>query len=59
VFITKGQIELRVTEQKKSCVIDAAIPNIRNLHSINTEKLQKHTNLKEELNLAYTVPLVR
>ena len=43
---------------KKACVIDAAITNIHSLHSIITEKLQKYTNLQEELNAACIVPLV-
>jgi len=42
---------------KKARVIDAAIPNIHSLHSIITEKLQKYTNLQEELNMACIVPL--
>jgi len=34
---------------KESHVVDTAIPNNQNLHSIITEKLRKYTEIKEEL----------
>jgi hypothetical protein len=34
---------------KEECLIDAAIPSSHSLHSTITEKLQKYTDLKEEL----------
>jgi hypothetical protein len=48
---------------KEVCLIDAAVPNSHNLHSAITEKLQKYTELKEELirvwqqETAYITPL--
>jgi hypothetical protein len=49
---------------KEAYLIDVALPNSHNLHSIITEKLQKYTGLKEELiriwqlKTAYMIPLV-
>jgi hypothetical protein len=34
---------------KEAHSVDAAIPNGRNLHSTITERLQKYTDLKEEM----------
>ena len=34
---------------KEAYSIDVAIPNSHNLHSTITEKLQKYTDLKEDL----------
>jgi hypothetical protein len=34
---------------KEACLMDGAIFNSHNLHSIITEKLQKYTDFKEEL----------
>jgi hypothetical protein len=49
---------------KEAYLIDAAIPNSHNLHSIITEKLQMYTDLKEfftriwKLRTAYIISLV-
>jgi hypothetical protein len=49
---------------KKAYLIHVAIPNSHNLHSTITEKLQKYTDLKQELisiwqlKMAYIMPLV-
>ena len=40
---------VRRRTKKQTYSIDAAIPNSHNLHSTITEKLQKYTDLKEEL----------
>ena len=40
---------LIMTKLKAACLIDVAVPSSRNLHSTITEKLQKYTDLKEEL----------
>jgi len=48
---------------KEAYLVDAVIHNSHNLHSIITKKLQKYTDLKEELiriwhlKMACTVPL--
>jgi len=34
---------------REACIINVAIPNIHNLHGTVVEKLQKYTDLKEEL----------
>jgi len=49
---------------KEAHSVDAAIPNIHNLHSTITERLQQYTDLKgeltriQQLKMAHTVPLV-
>ena len=49
---------------KETNLIDVAIPNSRNFHGTITEKLQKYTDLKEELQesgnckMAYIIPIV-
>jgi hypothetical protein len=47
---------------KEACLIDVEIPDNQNLHSTNTEKIPKHTDLKEglistwQLNTAFVMP---
>jgi hypothetical protein len=47
---------------KEACLIDVEFPDNQNLHSTNTEKIPKHTDLKEglistwQLNTAFVMP---
>jgi len=60
----KGQLVASPALKLILIIIIIATPNSQNLHSTNTEKLQKHKNLKEEpvriwkLKTVYIIPLV-
>jgi hypothetical protein len=62
--ITTPDIVMLDKTVKEAHSIDAAIPNSHSLHCTITEKLQKYTDLKEELtsiwqlNAIYEVPLL-
>ena len=63
ITIDRTQVILDRTN-KETHLIDASVPNSRNLHRTITKKPQKYMELKEEiisiwqLKMAYKVPLV-